>query len=243
MTPEQKPLAAVQLEAFYHDCFVEDQIRAFNELIPPGRRSGALLDVGGGCGFFAEAALRDLIPNVTVLDADPASVAACSDRGISAILGDALDPAIRPEYRILSFNLILHHLVGRTENETRALQMRALNVWSQRDLLVFVNEYIYESFVPRLSGWIIYSITSSKFLSTIGRAASRIIPALHANTFGVGVRFRSHAEWSELFAQAGYRVSAVRIGREEVVSPVLRLLLIKAIRRDSFLLEPLSATT
>src|SRR3546814_14279285 len=58
--------------------------------------------------------------------------------------------------------------------------------------------------------------------------------SLRANTFGMGVRFRSHKEWRQLFAEAGFHVLDMRTGRNERISPPLRGLLIKAIRRDSF---------
>jgi hypothetical protein len=53
----------------------------------------------------------------------------------------------------------------------------------------------------------------------------------------VGVRFRSHDEWVQLFSQAGFRVEDRRIGDAERVAPPLRVLFIRTIRRDSFLLR------
>ena len=67
------------------------------------------------------------------------------------------------------------------------------------------------------------------------------MPALKANTFGVGVRFRSHREWLKLFEEAGWRTTAVRIGKPEPIARPLRGMLIKVIRRDSFRLEPLTS--
>ena len=88
-----------------------------------------------------------------------------------------------------------------------------------------------------MSGWLIYQITSSSVLSAIGKAVSKIIPSFRANTFGTGVRFRSHDEWEKLFSHAGFKVTSSIVGRNEYVALPLRLLLIKNIRRDSFLLE------
>jgi hypothetical protein len=72
------------------------------------------------------------------------------------------------------------------------------------------------------------------------RVVDRDAASLQVNTFGVGVRFRAHDEWGRLFAAAGYAVKSSVVGDDERVSPVLRLLLIRHIRRDSFLLEPLA---
>ena len=55
--------------------------------------------------------------------------------------------------------------------------------------------------------------------------------------YPVNTYFRSLDEWVELFAQAGFQVEGRRIGRAEHVAPPLRMLLIRTIRRDSFLLR------
>ena len=104
--------------------------------------------------------------------------------------------------------------------------------------VVFVNEYIYESYIDGLSGRLIFHITKSRLLSAVGRAIASVVPALRANTFGVGVRFRSHDEWTTLFRDAGFEVVRARLGEPERVAFARRALLIKAIRRDSFLLRP-----
>jgi hypothetical protein len=172
------------------------------------------------------------------MDTDETSVEACRASGLEATLDDALSPTLRGDEGIASFNLILHHLVGPTEKITRDLQSRALAAWREQVSCVFVNEYVYESYFPRLSGRLIFGITSSRSLSLLGRGISTLVPALRANTFGVGVRFRSHEEWLDLFASVGYDVVRVAIGAEERIALPRRLLLIKAIRRDSFLLMP-----
>lgn len=50
----QKILSDEQIEAFYHDQFVEDQACHFVSLF--GSNSGLknVIDMGGGCGFFAK---------------------------------------------------------------------------------------------------------------------------------------------------------------------------------------------
>src|SRR5690606_34490517 len=112
-------------------------------------------------------------------------------------------------------NLILHHLIGRGDDETRALQLTALRAWRHKARRVFVNEYIYQSLIGQVSGRLIYEITSSQLLSDIGRQLARVIPAFKANTFGVGVRFRSCEDWHEMFREAGYRVVDSRTGPAE----------------------------
>lgn len=239
--PHQRTLSREQVEAYYHDDFVEGQTRHFIEMAPERVRSGLVVDVGCGCGFFARRLMQLTARPARVIDMDPASVRACHEAGVQATRGDALAPVSAGDEEVASFNVILHYLVADSEAETRALQVRALNAWHGRVVAVFVNKYIYESFVASLSGWLIFKITKSRVLSALGRAAAKVVPAFKANTFGVGVRFRSHDEWVELFHQAGFRVEDRRIGTPERVAPPLRSLLIRTIRRDSFLLRPLSS--
>lgn len=233
----QKRLSVRQVAEFYHDEFVLDQVRDFGELVAPLDGEGVVVDIGGGVGYFAERIRSEFGYSVRVIDMDPESVARCNARSIPARLGDALAPPIAGDETCICFNLILHHLVAQGEARTRQLQIAALAAWRERNVPVFVNEYIYESFFGNVSGRLIYAITSSQSLSALASFVARFIPAFKANTFGVGVRFRSHDEWLALFQEAGFQMHAVYIGVEEPVKLPLRLLLIKAIRRESFVLQ------
>lgn len=236
---EQQKLSDAQLEAFYHDGFVEDQVRHFSRLLGPG---GTVVDVGGGRGFFARRLAEAVGRKVRVLDSDPVAVAGCRENGVDGEIGDALAPRVAGDEEAVSFNLILHHLVGASERATRDLQSRALRAWKGKARDLFVNEYIYESFVGRASGRLIFWITKSRVLSWMGRAVAFFARSLRANTFGVGVRFRAHDEWRRLFEEAGFEVVAAELGAPEPVSLPRRLLLIKSIRRDSFHLRAKAAT-
>jgi len=233
----QNKLSIEQIEAFYHGDFVVDQVKHFTESFDPQYKFSRVVDVGGGYGYFAHQLKNTKKYTVTVIDTDPASIAACKASGISASFGNALSPEITGKEDIVCFNLILHHLVGNTEEITLDLQKKALSVWHTKAKAVFVNEYIYESYIGNLAGWLIYQITKNHFLSAIARAVSKFIPSLQANTLGVGVRFRGHQEWINIFEAVGYNVKLSIYGQEEVVSFARRFLLIKNIRRDSFILH------
>lgn len=237
----QQRLSEEQIAEFYHDEFVQDQARDFRELVPLSKSDGVVVDIGGGVGFFAERLQAELGHAVRVIDMDSESVARCQARSVPAQVGDALAPPVAGDEACVCFNLILHHLVGADEATTHNLQSRALEVWQGKTPSIFVNEYIYESYFARISGRLIFEITSSKVLSAFGKQVAKVVPALRANTFGVGVRFRSHDEWRDVFAGAGFMVERVRIGHEEPVRLPLRLLLIKSIRRDSYYLRPMKA--
>lgn len=236
----QVGLDANRLSEFYHDNFVFDQVRDFGALLGSElRKDSVVADVGGGCGYFA-IAIRDMFnARSIVLDSDPASVSASRAAGVEAELFDALAPKFRGDEEIVTFNLVLHHLVAINGKKTRAMQAMALAVWQRHCSNVFVNEYIYESFfVSRLSAWLIWVVTSSRFLSRLASLVGRVIPSLRANTLGVGVRFRTAEDWKQMFADAGYAVLGHTRGQDEPVGIARRILLIRTIRRDSFLLAP-----
>lgn len=235
----QKTLVASQLSEFYHNVFVEDQLRDFKACFYNGKNpiTGVIIDIGGGVGYFAGAVKNELGNTVRVIDMDPLSVENCKKLGLDAEIGDCTKLKPKGDETIVCFNLILHHLVASTEKNTKILQASAVRTWRGKSRRIFVNEYIYESYIPNLSGWLIYQITSSRVLSAIGKVVSKIIPSLRANTFGTGVRFRSHREWKQIFTHEGFQVTKSIIGRDEQVALPLRMLLIKNIRRDSFLLE------
>lgn len=237
---EQVRLDKEQIEAFYVDVFATDQAEQFARLTSAAKNLSLVVDIGGGCGYFARELNLKTGLRVRVVDMDPGSLDKCrshNSESIEAELGDALSPTIRNDEDVVCFNLILHHLIGRDERETREIQKNALRFWLHTAQFVFVNEYIYESFIGHLSGRIIFDITRSRLLSRIGGLISRIIPSLRANTFGVGVRFRANKEWLTLFAEAGYDVTSWTRGHSEPISLARRVLLIKEIRRDSFLLK------
>jgi hypothetical protein len=235
---QQIVLKKAQVEQFYHDVFVTTQVRDFVDVVKQLPSPVVkVTDVGGGCGFFADALAQRQEFAVEVIDMDPASVESCRDKGVPAKIGDALNPEYTGTEDVVSFNLILHHLVAATDRETEALQKRALAVWQGKARAIFINEYIYDSLVGRSSARIIYQITSSKILSSIGQLVARFVPSLQANTFGTGVRFRSHTEWLALFKSLGFEVIGYCRGPEENISFARRMLLIKSCRRDSYLLE------
>jgi hypothetical protein len=234
----QKTLSEKQIEAFHHDDFVEDQIKHFTLLFASRPTLINVLDVGGGCGHFASRLNAKNLYETKVIDMDPTSIDACRAGGVDASLGDALAPTVNGTEEIVCFNLILHHLVSGTDIGSLKLQNQALKVWHRSAKALFVNEYIYDSYVKYFSGWLIFQITRSKALSAVGRLVAKFIPSLNANTFGVGVRFRSHVEWCAIFEAAGFTIESFVSGHNEYVSLARRLLLIKNIRRVSYLLVP-----
>jgi hypothetical protein len=240
----QKKLSAAQIEAFYSDDETANQVQHFLELTKgvdlDDRKK--IVDVGGGCGHFARQITQRTGLPVRVLDTDPTSISICREAGVAdAEIGDALAPPIRGDEGVVTFNLILHHLIGDTTRKTRELQIAALRTWRGAADYVYVNEYVYQApLATDFAGLMIYLVTRSRTLSLLGSAISRLpfLKALRANTFGVGVRFRSNASWRNLFRDSGYEIVAFAPGPHEDMPLSRRLLLIWSKRRDSYLLRP-----
>lgn len=239
---QQRKLEQHQIATFYVDCFAKSQVDHFKRITDPLNvpDDSIVVDVGGGIGHFANELVSRSALRVRVVDSDKTSVDACRqlrDRRIQATVGDALSPEIIGDEYVACFNLILHHLIGNSDAETRNLQKRALSVWMGNCKYIFVHEYIYESLIMDLSGRLIFEITRNRFLSGIGRMIGKVVRSFNANTFGVGVRFRSQNGWCGLFEECGLDVIRKIDGERERVAIPLRALLIRQIRRDSFLLS------
>jgi hypothetical protein len=236
----QRHLAANQIQAFYHKGFVQQQVEHFRRIaLPYIDKEKVVVDIGGGCGYFAAAISADMRIGTRVLDTDPVGIEFARKIGLDAVLSDAVQPIKKQDEGTACFNLILHHLVGASEKDTKDLQVRSLSAWNDSNVSVFVSEYVYESWLPDFSGWLIFQITRNKTLSAIGSLFARFFPSLKANTFGVGVRFRSSDAWKAIFINSGFSLKKEIRGEKEDISKPRRLLLIKEIRRDSFFLVPI----
>lgn len=235
----QRKLSEQQVSQFHHDDFVLDQVSNFEQLVGKRAQPEVVVDIGGGMGSFALCLQAQRHgATVRVIDQDAESIRLCQSRGLSAAMGDALGPPIIGDETVICFNLILHHLISDTDAKNRQLQSQALQSWSTQKVLIFVNEYIYESpFRGTLAPFVIWVITSNKFLANIASYVARWVPSLRANTFGTGVRFRTEHDWRRLFLEAGYEVRGHIRGGEERISLARRCLSISSCRRDSFLLS------
>jgi hypothetical protein len=224
----QVTLGDAQIAAFNTDRNAAEQSARFVHFarrfsgVTPGR---VVVDIGGGNGYFA----RDLNAatgwTVRVVDSDEKSIRGCLAIGVAGV-------------HAVVFNLVLHHLVGRTESDTTVLQERSLAAWRERARFLMVSEISYDSFFFDITGKLIFLVTSSGLLSKVAAFVGRFVPSLRANTLGVGVRFRSKREWVSFFERCGYRVVEVVDGVPEALPFPLRFLFVKQIRSDYFLLVP-----
>ena len=87
---------------------MEDFIALFGYSVTPSLDN--IVDIGGGCGFFAKALQNRIHLKVRVLDSDSQSIDFCKQEGIEATYGDALKPTVVGDEKLVCFNLILHSL-------------------------------------------------------------------------------------------------------------------------------------
>ena len=199
-----------------------------------------ILDVGGGNGKFVDALAQRLDASAAV-NVDVSSellarnVPMAGKRLVNASVFD-LDQVFpaHEKFDFISLNWILHHLVSLTETETKALQTMALETCGR--LLsnagcILVSENDYRSwFGGGFSARLIYWITRSKLLQPLTRR--------HANTAGVGVRFRPATQWRKLALSLGYEVENEFYGANWRVGLSKRLVLgMRAPRHVHFLLR------
>ncbi len=174
----------------------------------------SILDVGGGNGAFLDRVLT-FYPEASGVVLDNSTLMLEKNTvgpRKSVVIGSAVEVGrlFEPEqFDLVTVNVLLHHLVGKSEEQTRELITRCLE--GIRSLirpggLVVVYEQIYEGLLPLPDpGRLIYALTSIR-----QPWIARHLKKFGANTAGIGVRFRSTGAWRSLFSQAGLLVLAER---------------------------------
>jgi SAM-dependent methyltransferase len=244
---KQRVLPQMAIDAFDTPEGTAEQLQHFKTMLGYTHESVfSLLDVGGGTGFFASA-VQNEFPHaaITILDLDESSVRKGIASGLNALHGSIINPPteIRGKtFDVVSFNLMLHHIIGDDEPSTYELQRRALEQGLKlmsNEGKMFVHEICYEGRLLRdLSARLIYGITSSRFIGAAIRVMGKAIAALSANTAGIGVRFRPSHAWMTLASKAGLSLVSGCKGEPEQHSWMRTLfLLIREVRRHSWVMS------
>jgi hypothetical protein len=157
------------------------------------------LDIGGGNGKFADRLLANY-PKCrgTVLDNSELLLNRNTCNHRKKIIFNSVEnlSSLNEKYDIVSFNWLLHHLVGNSyaqsrQNIDKTLQ-KAISLLTERGRIsIFENMYnglIFDG----LPSYLIYNLTSLKSISAF---TSR----MGANTAGVGVCFLSKNQWVSTF--------------------------------------------
>ena len=159
------------------------------------------LDIGGGCGKFSTNIINDTDYIIEVIDPSlSAKENFISSKNLRLINQDFIQYQTNKKYDFIFLNLVLHHILGKNEFDTRNAQLSFLEKAKKHlkpNGLLFIQENYYEGiFRSDITGKIIYKLTSSKLLE-------KLIRLLGANTAGEGVRFRSSRSWEILFNKVG----------------------------------------
>lgn len=170
---------------------------------------GTILDVGGGNGAFLDRLLgRYPRAEAWLVDEAPQMIARnVAHERKQTLCGSVFDLDLllpKPKFDLVTVNVLLHHLVDDSPNETRERVVECLSLLRGRlrdGGVMAIYEQFYDSFVPGIDpGELIFGITRL-------RAAAPLLRALGFATAGIGVAFRSRRGWLELFEEAGLRVS------------------------------------
>jgi SAM-dependent methyltransferase len=203
-------LSEEQLEPFDADFrdwpkYLEVLHRLLDHGIP-----STLLDIGGGNGRFLDHVLTAFprCEGVLVDNSQYMLAKNIEHARKRLVLGSALevDKVAAPEScDLITFNLILHHLVGPSYDSTHKSVMRALRDASlllrpQGHMIVY--EQVYDGLVDAIEpGAIIFALTRLQI-----PLVTATLRRMGANTAGVGVCFRSSMSWTALFRAAGLRL-------------------------------------
>jgi ubiquinone/menaquinone biosynthesis C-methylase UbiE len=197
-----------QLQTFAHYDYVSDVLFAgITEAIDRDFLDGefSILDVGGGCGYFADRILEHF-PKARLTLLDNSDLLLSQNKTHSRktlVFGSATEMIAHfrdRSFDLVFFNLSLHHFVTSGYAETRKMQRDALKqaimVLSPRGRVV-VTENLFDGFViDNLPGRLIYALTSSKLLAPV-------VKRLGSNTAGCGVCFNSARAWRKEFGRSG----------------------------------------
>ena len=169
-----------------------------------------VLDVGGGNGRFLDAVLTNF-PNCVGVLVDNSdymlskNISHVRKRLVHASALDVDGSIAAGSCNVITFNVILHHLVGRTYQSAMDSVVKALT--NAARLLapggrIVVYEQVYDGLVPGVEpGAIIFAVTRIRIPAFV-----RVARRFGANTAGVGVYFRSRNSWMRVFRAAGLQL-------------------------------------
>lgn len=168
----------------------------------------SILDVGGGNGKFADRVLMTF-PKATATVVDLSEMLLGKNlpnpRKTTLIASATELDKLTGKYDIVSFNWVLHHLIGKSyaqslENIRDALKA-AQGLLTPRGHISIYDNLCDGVIFDRAPSRIIYELTSSKLLAKIVKAGG-------ANTAGVGVCFQSYKAWKDHFRRTGLKLTS-----------------------------------
>src|SRR5574344_1558742 len=171
----------------------------------------SILDLGGGIGMFADHIL-ELYPNASVTVLDNAQYLLSRNKPhsrkqlIYCSIADIKTTLKGKEFDLITFNWVLHHLVGSTHRASLSNASQALNDAStllKENGYISIIENLYNGMmIDSFPSRFIYAITSIRFAPF-----AKIVNKAGFNTSGVGVNFMSEKIIAKVIAKARLKIN------------------------------------
>lgn len=242
---DTKILADDQLEHFNTELMIPKYWDVFNENLVQHIRTDKyfeVLDIGGGNGAFADALIRRFpMLVVTVLDNSEYLLSHNKPHPRKKLIyGSAteLDKVLgERSYDLISFNWVLHHLVGETRRQSLDIVRNTLSdarLHLNPGGVISVVENLYPGLVfDRYPGAFIFRLTNIRW-----QPAADFVRRVGFNTAGVGVDFMSPKLIRQLIDEAGLYISTEGLYDRWGYNPLIRLgLLTKPMRMENLWLR------
>lgn len=231
--PPTRVLSDAQLSQFDRDLMEPHAKQVFFDFLHESgldaRNPLRVLDVGGGNGLFADLLLAHLPQaHVTVLDnSDYLLNHNRPDSRKTLVLGSAveLERLLPTEaFDLITFNWVLHHLVGRTRRQTMDAIEQTLR-GATHCLAAGGRVSVFENV---LSGRLWHSWPNRVIFAATRHHWPLLTPLLRRkvfNTAGTGVFFMSDKMLRSFFAKTGLRVEHARVSDAWIKTRAFRALL------------------
>jgi SAM-dependent methyltransferase len=182
----------------------------FIKFIKENLSGNTLLDVGAGIGFFAGLVKQNIVDlQVTALDPSERLLSKIEDPSIKKVVGKIPDLNLGPDEKFFFIHArnVLHHLVGRTVNESRDIVKESFLVLRDHlddsGFLMILDEHWEGHVIPTSSRTVVFFL-----LSVARRLNIRVPHRLHLK--GLIVCFYTISELENMFKDCGFEILQFR---------------------------------
>lgn len=205
----------------------------------------AILDIGGGAGFFArwikEKIWKErkniLQIKITVIDSVRYDVWDIEDECIEYIQCDAVsvDSVLENEsYDYIFCNMFVHHLVGKNFQESDKIRRKVFNnlykVLKNNGKLLIADNVNNGFLFDESSSRILFTVTTCRNLHV-----KKILFSLGAHSAGVGVCMLSQRMWERLLKETGFVIEEMRLTEPRPWKIIKKILLMNREYRERVL--------
>jgi SAM-dependent methyltransferase len=178
----------------------------FIKFIKENLAGDTLLDVGAGTGRFASLVKQNIVDmQVTALDPSKRLLSRIEDQSIKKVIGEIPNLNLDPDetFFFIHANNVLHHLVGRTVNESRNVVLESLlalrDHLDDSGFLMILDEHWEGHVIPTSSRTLVFFL-----LSVARRLNIRVPHRMHLK--GLIVCFYTITELENMFKDCGFEI-------------------------------------